>query len=159
MSHSGVAHENSEPRMVHLSCRCFPPGLRGNQTGAVTNQERGQNRAPGAAAGHRVPRWPRDLRAGLRPSSPGAAATPLPFLPPSVCPFARPTCRRKDSGSPDRSRVNSASYRAHPPLAPLITCALARRQWARDPASASLVPPLGPASQRVAPPTRVSLAR
>lgn len=80
---------------------------------------------------------------GYRPPLPGQRRRPCPpSLPPSVCPFASPTCRRKDSGSPDRSRMDSPGYRGHPLPPPLITCALARWQWARDPASDRLAPPL-----------------
>lgn len=106
VSDSGVAHENTEPRMVHLPFRCSPPSLRGNQRGSVTNQEKSQNRSEGAAADHPVPRRPRDLSvpAELHPSSPGAAATPLPSLLSVRLSIRRPTCWRKDSGSPGRSR-------------------------------------------------------
>lgn len=146
VSDSGVAHENTEPRMVHLPFRCSPPSLRGNQRGSVTNQEKSQNRSEGAAADHPVPPRPRDLsvRAGLHSSSTRAAATPLPSLL-----FVRLSIRpsyllAQGLWQPRPLAVDSTGDSAQPSLLQ-VTCALVRRQWARDPASKSLPPPLGPA--------------
>lgn len=113
---AGVAHEITEPRRVHLHA-----GAVLQASGATREaqrsfiQEKGQNQALRAAAGHRVPPRPRDLtgsrvRAGLRSSPSSAAATPLPAHKPArplALSPARPTCQRLDSAPGGHSQLHS----------------------------------------------------